>query len=134
MSKIEISAADIRKGDLIRVERNEGALQYYGLINTGPTAFEYEAVYDGQGVKVAYIKHARHFLLDRPEQTFKVGTVLKGPSSGINLYIRGGDGWYIVPRTSDASDAFDPRKAEFSDKGARERIEQGGVKILSEPA
>ena len=131
MSKIEISAAGIRKGDLIRVERNGGALQYYGLINTWPTAFEYEAVFDGHGVKVAYIKHARHFLLDRPEQTFKVGTVLKGPSSGINLYIRGGDGWYIVPRTSDA---FDPRKAEFSDKGARERIERGDVKILSEPA
>ena len=131
MTKIEISVADIRKGDLIRVELDEGTRPLYPIINAGPTSFKYEAVFDGHGVKVAYIKHARHFLLDRPEQTFKVGTVLKGPSSGINLYIRGGDGWYIVPRTSDA---FDPRKAEFSDKGARERIEQGDVKILSEPA
>ena len=131
MTKIEISVADIRKGDLIRVELDEGTRPLHTIINAGPTSFEYEAVFDGHGVKLAYSKHARYFLLNRPEQTFKVGTVLKGPSSGINLYIRGGDGWYVVPRTSDA---FDPRKAEFSDKGARERIEQGVVKILSEPA
>lgn len=119
MTKIEISPADIRKGDLIRYEHH----------NSPGRAEEWIASRNGQ----THYTHrlGKHFLLDRPEQPFKVGTVLKGPSSGINLYIRGGDGWYIVPRTSDA---FDPRKAEFSDNGARERIEQGDVKILSEPA
>lgn len=121
MTKIEISPADIRKGDLIRFELDSTVFSY--------NAIEYVSTTDNQAWNGSL--HGKHFLLDRPEQPFKVGTVLKGPSSGINLYIRGGDGWYIVPRTSDA---FDPRKAEFSDKGARERIEQGDVKILSEPA
>lgn len=117
MTKIEIPVADIRKGDLIR----------YECATESGRASEWRAVSD-RDTEVAY-PTGHHYLLDRPEQPFKVGTVLIG--AGLNLYIRGGDGWYVAPATDET---FDPRKSEFTDDLARTRVNQGVVKILSEPS
>lgn len=120
MTKIEISPADIRKGDLIRYEYH----------NSLGRAEEWIASRNGQ----TYYTHrlGKHFLLDRPEQPFKVGTVVAAPYAGINLYVRGGTAWYAVPSSENGS-----RKAIISiqnDKDIRNNLKNGFLVILSEPA
>lgn len=124
MTKVEISPADIRKGDLIRFERDSTIFSY--------NAIEYVATTDNQAWNG--IVHGKHYLLERPEQPFKVGTVVQG-KDGVDpsrIWVRTGVGWVVAPRQDKSSQKV--MNSVLSDSKVTEYIGRGLMETLSEPA